>query len=386
MKQISLKLVVFTTLLIATGLSELANAQKSKPQATRDKLGVKFMQHIVEKDFKAADKMVDMNAYGAKVAKGVFDEEPKQRAFLSGFIPSLQKTSFTEKVFAASETEQLSFAYLGTNGKRQPVLRMDYSSGGHEYIKLILRKNKKGALRIVDFGFASTGALSSTGTANATKYLIKPSESILKRLLGGVDPDKGLIKKFEKISEYRLKGEYQKGYEIIDSFPEELRNQKELILNSINFASGFDESLYRQKLSKFAELYGDDPAHAFMLIDHYYFQQDWNSAIDAVNVSKKEWADDAALNVILTGLQLESGLLDEAINSAEYARTLEPESEMVYWSSFSAYLSAEQFGNAVEMLDVLKETFYYEFTSEEFLQAPENYDLVQSKAFKAWAK
>lgn len=385
MKHASLKLIVLAILLIVTGLSEVASAQKSKPQAARDKLAVKFMQHLIEKDYKAADKMVDMKAYGTKVAKGVFDEESKQRSFLSGFVPSLQKTPFTKKVFAAAEAEQLSYVYLGTNTKDQPILRMDYDSGGHEYIKLILRKTTKGALRIVDFGFASTGALSSTGTANATKYLIKPSESILKRLLGGIDPDQDLISKFKKIAEYRVKGDYEKGYEIIDSFPKELKNQKELILTSINFASGFDDSLYRQKLSTFAELYGDDPAHAFMLIDHYYFQQDWNSAIDAVKVSKKEWADDAALNVILIQLQLETGSVDEAVTTAEYARTLEPESEMVYWSSFSAYLSAKKFDNAVEMLDILKETFYYDFTSEEFLQAPENYELVQSKAFKDWA-
>lgn len=386
MKHASLKLIVMVMLLIVTGLSELASAQKSKPQAARDKLGMKFMQHLIDKDYKAADNMVDMRAYGTKVAKGVFDEESKQRGFLSGFVPSLKKTPFTKKVFAAAEAEQVSYVYLGTSAKNQPILRMDYESGGHEYIKLILRKTKKGALRIVDFGFASTGALSSTGTANATKYLIKPSESILKRLLGGVDPDQGLVNKFKKIAEHRVKGEYQKGYEIIDSFPEELKNQKELILTSINFASGFDESLYRQKLSKFAALYGDDPAHAFMLIDHYYYQQDWSSAINAVEVSKKEWADDAALNVILIQLQLETGSVDEAISTAEYARTLEPESEMVYWSSFSAYLSAEKFDDAVEMLDVLKGTFFYEFTNEEFLQAPENYELVQSKAFKAWVK
>ena len=36
------------------------------------------------------------------------------------------------------------------------------------------------------------------------------------------------------------------------------------------------------------------------------------------------------------------------------------------------------------MLDILKNSFNYEFTNEEFLQAPENYYLVQSKAFKAW--
>jgi len=327
-----------------------------------------------------------MKAYGTKVAKSVFDEESQQRAFLSGFIPSIQKTPFTKKVFAASEAEQLSYVYLGTNSKNQPILRMDYVSGGHEYVKLILRKTIKGELRIVDFGFASTGALSSTGTANATKYLIKPSESILKRLLGGIEPDQSLVDKFKKVAEYRVKGEYEKGYEVIESFPDALKNQKELILTSIVFASGFDESIYRQKLSKFAELYGDDPVHAFMLIDHYFYQQDWDSAMNAVAVSKKEWADDAALNVILVGIQLESGLVDEAISSAEYARTLEPDSEMVYWTSFTVYLSAKDFDNAVEMLDILKNSFNYEFTNEEFLQAPENYYLVQSKAFKAWAK
>ena len=125
MKQVSLKLVTLITLLIVAGLSDLANAQKSKPQAPRDILGMKFMQHLIDRDYDAADKMVDMKAYGTKVAKGVFDEESQQRAFLSGFIPSIQKTPFTKKVFAASEAEQLSYVYLGKNSKNQPILRMD---------------------------------------------------------------------------------------------------------------------------------------------------------------------------------------------------------------------------------------------------------------------
>ena len=245
--------------------------------------------------------------------------------------------------------------------------------------------NTEGNALIHDFVFASTGEYSSVGTANAVKYLIQPSESILKRLLGGTEINEELVTDFKKLGELRAQGKAQEIYELVQTFPEELRNQKEILLVSINASLAFDENIYRSELTKLDKLYGQDPRLAFMLIDHYFFQKDWPKAIKALEQSKREWADDGALNVIAAEIQLQNGKMNAALKAVKHAIEKEPESETTYWYALSLYNQADQFDDMVEILSVLTEQFSYEFSVETLSEDPDYNKFAMSEAFKAWS-
>ena len=370
----------FTSFAIQAELRNVVSSNGNK----YDELGQQFTMLVSEHDFIAADKLVNYDAYSKRVARIVFDSTRQQTAFTRGFMGEIERASYTEKLFLAALAEPTTFKYLGTNKRREPVLRIDFTSGGHEYVKLIVRPNGKGEYLINDFAFATSGELSSVGVANATKYLVQPAESILKRLLGGVEPNKKLLAAFKKVGELRLEGKSRQAYALIQTFPDKLKNEREFVLMSIGFASAFDDAVYRTELSRLDNLYGDDPRHAFMLIDHYFYQENWSQAINAIEASKQEWGDDGALNILMSEMLMRDGQLNAAIIASERAIELEPDNEVAYWSALTVYNQAARFDDVVNMLMTLKEQYLYDFKSKEFVEDPEYSELVASDVFKAW--
>ncbi len=378
---ITLLTIAFTMVSVASAKEAAANSLVHEQKET---LAKDFMQRISAQEFNDADKLIDFRAYSDRVAKHIFDSKAEQRGFVSGFLAEVQKSPYTKRIFVAAITEPTSYKYLGVNDQGKPVFRIDYESGGHEYVKLILGSTPTGKLLIQDFLFASSGEYSSIGTANGVKYLIQPSESILKRLIGVTEVNEELVEDFKKIGALRAQGKIRETYDLIQTLPEQLRNQKEIMLASINAASSLDDNIYRSELSKLAKIYGNDSKLAFMLIDHYFYQEDWVKAIDALQLSKKEWADDGALNALIAQMQLNNEQIDEAIASSERAIKLEPENEAMYWSALGIYNTTKKFDSAVNVLTILKDQYNYEFNAEMFREESEYSDFIQSDAFKLW--
>jgi len=182
----------------------------------------------------------------------------------------------------------------------------------------------------------------------------------------------------------RVEGKNRQAYDLVQTFPDNLKYQKEFLLMSVSFASAFDDDIYRSQLSELAQRYGDDPKQAFMLIDHYFYEEDWVSAANAIQISKKEWADDDALNILLVEILIRSGQDDAAVEASLQAISIAPNNEDAYWAALSSYNKTAQFDQAVSVLTTLQEKFSYTFTTEEFQKNPEYNGLVASDAFVEW--
>ena len=352
--------------------------------AKHETLAKQFTQHLSNKDLGEADKLVNFDAYSGRVARLVFDSRIKQNSFAVGFTNGLEKEPFVEKVFTATLVEPTTYDYLGLNREGLPIIRAVFESGGFEYVKLIVEHDKENQLRISDFMFASTGDFSSTGTANSVKYLLQPSDSILARLLGGMQPNKELSDNFKRIAELRSKGENEKAFRLLQTLPPEVRNQKELLIVSISLTSVLDEELYRKELSKLDKHHGNDPRLAFMLIDHYFYTEDWDKAISALKTVKHEWSDDAALNTLLAEVMYQKGQIDEAISTSLYAINLEPDMELPYWSAVNIYNRSGKFVDLVDIFKELQVNFSYTFTAEDFVEDEAYAQFSLSDAFKEW--
>jgi len=257
-----------------------------------DKLGNDFVLHASEQNFAALDKLFNLTFYAEKIAGLVFNSERERAAFIKGFMEQVNSSSYSKNLLIATTLQQSTLKYLGLNKNKELIIRINYTEGGSEYIKLIAKPNSKGVLLVNDFSMASSGNLASVEIANTTKLLLIPSESILKKLLGVKQIDKALLAKFQEAGKLRAKGKNKEAYDLILSFPEKLRNQKEIILLSISLAAFFDDNLYRRDLSNLDRFYSDDPKLAFMLIDHHFYEENWPKAIAAIELAKKEWVDD----------------------------------------------------------------------------------------------
>ena len=351
-----------------------------------DKLGNEFVLHASEQNFTALDKLFNLTFFAEKIAGLVFNSERDRAGFVIGFMEQIKSSTYSKNLLLSTTLEQSTFKYLGLNKNKEPIIRISYTEGGSEYIKLIVRPNSKGVLLVNDFFMASSGNLTSVEIANATKLLLTPSESVLKKLLGVKQVDETLAAKFKEVGKLRAQGKNKEAYDLILSFPEKLRNQREIILLSISLATFFDDNLYRRDLSNLDRLYSDDPKLAFMLVDHHFYEEDWPKAIAAIEISKKEWVDDGALNVILASAFYESKDFASAIKASEYAIEIEPDYEDAYWTAFTIYNAAGEFGKMIEMLEVLKNQFSYEFDANNFTEDLEYSAFVKSNEFKVWFK
>ena len=118
-------------------------------------------------------------------------------------------------------------------------------------------------------------------------------------------------------------------------------------------------------------------------LDHYYYQQDWDKAIKALKVSINEFSDDGALNSLLASIYLLNGDDISAIKSIEYALSIEPDNEIMYWTGLSIYNSLGNFDEAVSMITALENEFLYEFEADNFRIDEEYSNFVTSEEFKS---
>jgi len=79
-------------------------------------------------------------------------------------------------------------------------------------------------------------------------------------------------------------------------------------------------------------------------------------------------------------------VFSSAIKASEYAIKIEPDLEDAYWTALTIYNSVGEFGKMIEMLEVLKNQFSYEFDANNFIEDLEYSAFVKSNEFKAWFK
>ena len=121
-----------------------------------------------------------------------------------------------------------------------------------------------------------------------------------------------------------------------------------------------------------------------MLIDHYFYEENWVEAINAIQLSMKEWGNDGTLNTLLAEMLLSDGKINEAIQASKRAIQLEPENEAMYWAALNVYNTSNEFESITKILTLLKDQFSYEFDADEFRKEPEYLNFTKSDAFKAW--
>ena len=377
-------------LLIFLSLSFVAQAKDQNITDNKDhlldKLGNEFVLHASEQNYAALDKLFNLTSHAEKIAGLIFNSARDRAGFVKGFMERIDNTSYSKGLLITTTVQQSTFKYLGLNKNKEPVIRISFVEGGTEYIKLITRPNSKGVLLVNDFSMATSGNLASVQIANTTKLLLTPSESVLKKLLGVKQIDDKLVANFQEVGKLRAQGKNKEAYDLILSFPEKLRDRKEIILLSIGLATFFDDNLYRRDLSNLDRLYSDDPKLAFMLVDHHFYEENWPKAIAAIELAKKEWADDGALNTMLASVFYQGEDFASAIKASEYAIEIEPDYEDAYWIAFTVYNAAGEFEKMIRLLEILEGQFSYEFDANSFIEDPEYTGFVKSNEFKVWFK
>ena len=270
-------------------------------------------------------------------------------------------------------------------GMRGPLVRYSVGDGYNYALLLPVRPAATGSGALVgDMYFATGGELLSETMGIAAKLMVSPSETFLGKLFGVNEIDRDLSSRLQEVGQLRQQNKLREAFEVLDQMQGSARNHRVIIINALQIASQLDENLYREELRRLAKYHKDDPRAAFTLLDHYFFENDLDSAMSIIDLMERTYGSDAVIFLFRANVELASNRIDNALRFAERSVQLEPDHENAQWTLLTVLVQAQRFGESVKVLQVLESEFGYVFAREDFEAEPLYAEFVGSDEFAQW--
>ena len=270
-------------------------------------------------------------------------------------------------------------------GMRGPLVRYSVGDGYNYALLLPVRPAATGSGALVgDMYFATGGELLSETMGIAAKLMVSPSETFLGKLFGVNEIDRDLSSRLQEVGQLRQQNKLREAFEVLDKMQGSARNHRVIIINALQIASQLDENLYREELRRLAKYHKDDPRAAFTLLDHYFFENDLDSAMSIIDLMERTYGSDAVIFLFRANVELARNRIDNALRFAERSVQLEPDHENAQWTLLTVLVQAQRFGESVKVLQVLESEFGYVFAREDFEAEPLYAEFVRSDEFAQW--
>jgi len=313
---------------------------------------------------------------------GDLDVDPVLReAFLAGF-----RSSFDLGGDICSIVDQGgSYSLLGVrrvDGRPRALFRM-IGGSGLNYHDFLLVDGENGSVRIVDFYSYLTGEWFSRTLRRSFLPFVADANG---RFVDGLAGSEGVyvralprILQMQGLARERRFGDAVNLYE---ELPEELRADKDLLLLYFNMASQAGQSSYRKALRELTRRYPDDPALDFVLIDHYFYERQFDRALEAINAIDRRVGGDPYLSCFRANVLYVGGRLAEAKRHARRAISRDPRLEDPYWTLVTISLDEGNYGETARLLTAIRTELKIELA--DLREIPEYADFVRSDAYRRW--
>jgi hypothetical protein len=376
--------------IVALGATASAAALPNDPKAPdMEAVGAQLATIFNERQADALVSMLDMGALGARVAANVFESQRGRSDFARGFAQSSQPKTLVSDFFGQLDRAPDSatkFMRVVTRGaEKRPLLRFDYGDSGFEYIEFVVQADAKGGVKIVDWAPLSGGELFSEVIGRMARILSDPAPGLIRTLLGMPKIDEVTAKRMKSIAEMRRKGDLRGAYQEMEKLPAAIADSRVMLAQRASLASeAGDDDGYRKMLARLEQLHGNDPAAAFMLLDHYYYTQDLDKVLQGITAIEGRVGVDGMTQMLRANIYMMLGKHAEAVTYARKAIEVEPDMNKPYFTLAQSHVALGQFAEAVKTYTTLQEDFGYEFTKENFAQDATFTKFVDSPQFKKW--
>lgn len=345
-----------------------------------------IVTQINNRDAAAFQNSIDLNALAVRTSEKVFQKDIERKQFIKGFMQGGKR--FAESIFRNLDISNGKAKYMKNfyiDGTKRALIRFNLGDSGYDYWELILEKNTEGKYRLVDWFQVSSGQLISISLGAIGKMLTDPNPGLLESLFGIKEIDQNMMEKMKSIRASMQERDFIKALNIVDSLPDKIKNSRIMCTVAINLANfSRDDALYRKMLSRLDRYHSSDPSAAFALIDHYIYQNDFNSALKAVGFLEKRVGTDALIMQLNSNINLLKGDNSKAIKFAKEAIKLENDFTDAYFTLSLAYVKLGQYRKAISIFDSLSDKFGYQFQKVNFLNDRDYADFVSSEDFKSW--
>jgi tetratricopeptide (TPR) repeat protein len=276
---------------------------------------------------------------------------------------------------------------VARGSESRPLLRFDYGDSGFEYIEFVVQPDAKGSPRIVDWAPLSSGELYSEVIGRMARILTEPAPGLIQNLLGMQQLDQATLKRMKTIAEMRRKGNLRGAFQEMEKLPEQIADSRVILVQRASLASeAGDDDAYRRLLARLEKLHGNDPAAAFMLLDHYFYEKDVPKCLQAITAIESRVGADGMTQLLRSNIYASAGMHKEAITSAKKAIDTEPDMSDAYFTLAQSHVVLGQFGDAIEVYSTLQDDFGYEFTKANFTEDATFNQFVASPQFKKWLR
>jgi tetratricopeptide (TPR) repeat protein len=376
--------------IVALGAATTAAALPGDPKApSMEAVGGQLTTIFNERKADTLASMLDLNALGARVAANVYESERGRSEFVRGFTQSAQAKTLVNDFFGTldrSPDSAAKFMKVVTRGtENRPLLRFDYSDSGFEYIEFVVRPDAKGGVKIIDWAPLSGGELYSQVIGRMARILSDPAPGLIKTLLGMPQIDEATLKRMKSIAELRRKGDLRAAYQEMEKLPAAIADSRVILVQRASLASeAGDDAGYRKMLARLEQLHGDDPAAAFMLLDHYFYAKNLDKCLQAITAIEGRVGVDGMTQMLRSNIYMTLGKHQEAVTYARKAIEIEPDMSKAYFTLAQSHVALGQFAEAIKVYTTLQEDFGYQFTKENFAKDATFTKFIASPQFKKW--
>jgi tetratricopeptide (TPR) repeat protein len=375
---------------LAVGSHALA-LPAAAPTPDMEAVGTQLATIFNERQADTLVSMLDLSGLGTRVAASVYDNEKGRADFVRGFTKKAQGKALVADFFAQLDRSPDSVAkfmkVVRRGAESRPLVRFDYGDSGFEYIEFVVQTDAKGKPRIIDWAPLSGGELYSEVVGRMARILTEPAPGLIQTLLGMQQIDQQTVQRMKTIAEMRRKGDLRGAYAEMEKLPPQIADSRVMLVQRASFASeAGDDDAYRKMLARLEKLHGDDPAAAFMLLDHYFYAKDLAKCLQAISSIESRVGVDGMTQLLRSNIYASSGMHKEAVTHASKAIEIEPDMSAAYFTLAQSHVLLGQFDQAIEVYATLQDDFGYEFSKDNFAEDPTYNKFIASTSFKKWLR
>jgi tetratricopeptide (TPR) repeat protein len=352
--------------------------------ADSDAIGQRIATALNDQDVAAMEAAVDVESLGHSLSRDLGLNQAETKSFVEGLRKGMRRNlEGGMQQFAQKQGVARFMRSASRDGKPYVLVRIEYKGdeGGFDYVEYYL----SGSRTVEDWYTHSRGSRASTAMAVVMSSMLR-KDGILGALFGVKSLSDADLKSFRDFGNYLAAGDMPNAHRALQRLPESYRQTRDWAMLRANVAS-YDERAYRAALEYLARNFGADPVVQFMLIDHYYYQQQFDQAYRTIlSFENSIGGEDAATNFLKCSTLIAGKRYEEAVKSCRRGIQLEPDFESAYWGVVTAGLESRNAKLALAGLTAYEQAFRMEFDPDKLAQIEQYRELSRTPEFAAWAK
>jgi tetratricopeptide (TPR) repeat protein len=374
---------IFRGLLLAallTGVHAIADeaATHKEPAA----LGRALAKALNERSVNAFMRGMDIDAISRIVLKDLGLNAKDADALRQQLPASVRRSA--EISMRAIERNKGSAKFLRSGvqqGKAYALVRLDMGEGV-DYVKYFVSPSRG----VEDWYVYTSAALFSTSARFNLATILK-NDSLLYSFFGARAVSAGELKPFLEMRKHLVAGDFAAAYGALEDFPEGYRKSRQWAVMRVTYGGHAGDEHYRAALRHLARNFGNDADLQLILIDHYFFEKQFDRALAGIaTLEQAVGGEDASTASLRGNLLTTMKRHDDAAKACRRGMALEPDFKQAYWCLVTVGLDRNDAKLAVEGLTAYEKAFDVSFDPDELANDDAYKNIAATREFAGWAK